>query len=129
MDIRLYIQNAIEHGLSNRPGVVQVDPQVESPSTNRATITVRVDFQDGSKLHITERVDTSECYPAYAHYSYQYLSSGDQLLFRYDDSAHHPDVPTFPHHKHEVVANQELIVASERPSHNKLFKEILLHLR
>lgn len=33
-------------------------------------------------------------------YRYQYMDSGTNLLFRYDNAPHYPQLKSFPHHKH-----------------------------
>jgi hypothetical protein len=33
-------------------------------------------------------------------YSYHYQDDKKELIFRYDNAEHHPELETFPHHKH-----------------------------
>ena len=33
-------------------------------------------------------------------YSYHFMDKNDNLIFRYDNAKHHPEINTFPHHKH-----------------------------
>lgn len=33
-------------------------------------------------------------------YRYHYMNEANQLIFRYDNANHHPQIKTFPHHKH-----------------------------
>jgi len=33
-------------------------------------------------------------------YRLNYMSSSGQMLFRYDNAPHHPEIDTYPHHKH-----------------------------
>jgi hypothetical protein len=33
-------------------------------------------------------------------YRYHFMDGSDQLIFRYDNAPHHPEVVTFPDHKH-----------------------------
>jgi hypothetical protein len=33
-------------------------------------------------------------------YAYHYQNATGQLIFRYDNAPHYPDLPTHPHHKH-----------------------------
>ena len=33
-------------------------------------------------------------------YSYHFMSRTNDLIFRYDNCSHHPEILTFPHHKH-----------------------------
>jgi len=56
-------------------------------------------LHDGSRLEFTETVTIERYRPVKLFYVYQYIRSGE-AVFRYDDAPHHPDLPTFPHHKH-----------------------------
>lgn len=42
------------------------------------------------------------------------------MIFRYDDAPHHPDVKTFPHHKHTPTE----VIESPAPSLEVVFEEI-----
>ena len=56
-------------------------------------------FQNGSSLHVREFVFTrSEIVKDT--YAYHYQDADDQLIFRYDNTRHYPDLSNFPHHKH-----------------------------
>lgn len=76
-------------------------------------------FADESRLHIVERVKIYARRPVKLRYRYQYLRDNENI-FRYDNSPHHPHLPTFPHHKHEGT---RLIAASE-PSLQQVIEEI-----
>ncbi len=56
-------------------------------------------FYDGSRLEFTETVTLERYRPVKLFYVYQYIR-GEEGVFRYDNAPHHPDLPTFPHHKH-----------------------------
>jgi hypothetical protein len=57
-------------------------------------------FLDGSLLHIREFVNVEHGVERYT-YAYHYQRADSSLVFRYDDTPHFPDLPSFPHHKHE----------------------------
>ncbi len=59
----------------------------------------RINFIDGSFLDFREFVDTSPRPVLRYSYSYHYQKN-EQLIFRYDNAPHHPELPGFPHHKH-----------------------------
>jgi hypothetical protein len=77
-------------------------------------------FDDGSELHVREFVEVSAGVDRYK-YSYHY-SRGEQLIFRYDNSADITarDLTTYPHHKH-VGDN---IHASSAPTLHEVLEEI-----
>ena len=60
-----------------------------------------VEFVDGSKLFIKERYFL-ERRALLIKYVYIYRNANGLEIFRCDNSPHHPDVWTFPHHKHYV---------------------------
>jgi hypothetical protein len=70
-------------------------------------------FLDGSRLHFRELVDIEDAMIRLM-YSYHYQDSSDRLIFRYDDTPHHPEIMGFPHHKH--VEQEANILVSEPPS-------------
>jgi hypothetical protein len=57
-------------------------------------------FENGSQLHFREFVrketETAERYT----YVYHYQSPEGQLIFRYDNTNHYPDLENAPHHRH-----------------------------
>jgi len=57
-------------------------------------------FLDGSLLHLREFVDVEYGSERYM-YAYHYQRPDGALVFRYDNTTHFPDLPIFPHHKHE----------------------------
>jgi Family of unknown function (DUF6516) len=53
-------------------------------------------------------------------YRFQYMSEGEQLIFRYDNAPHHPELASFPHHKH----TPDKVILSSMPSIKDLLNEI-----
>jgi hypothetical protein len=66
-------------------------------------------------------VSTELGYPVRIHYAYTYLQ-GEQRVFRYDNAPHHPNVVTFPHHKH--IGPQDRLAPSDQPSLSQVLAEI-----
>ena len=56
-------------------------------------------FADGSRLHFRELVEV-QVQVVRRMYSYHYQDAEAALIFRYDDTPHHPSLSNFPHHKH-----------------------------
>jgi hypothetical protein len=56
-------------------------------------------FADGSRLHFRELVEL-QAQVIRRMYSFHYQDADDYLIFRYDDTQHHPRLTSFPHHKH-----------------------------
>jgi len=53
-------------------------------------------------------------------YRLNYMSSTGQMLFRYDNAPHHPEIDNCPHHKH----TSDKIVPSTMPSLKDILNEI-----
>lgn len=70
---------------------------------------------DGSTLHFREFVDTESTIDRDT-YTYQYMDTNGQLVFRYDNTDHHQhlNLPTHPHHKH--AGSEQHIIASSAPT-------------
>ena len=78
-------------------------------------------FADDSLLHLREFVNV-EGGIEYLMYAYHYQQADGMLVFRYDDTPHYPDLPTFPHHKH--VGSENNVIAAERPDLQAVLNEI-----
>jgi len=53
-------------------------------------------------------------------YRLHYMNGAGQMLFRYDNSPHHPEIDTHPHHKH----TPDQIIPSNMPSIQDILNEI-----
>ena len=89
---------------------------------------IRIDFLDGSVLHVREYVDLDAADPRLM-YSYQYMDAQARLRFRYDNTDHHRHLKlaTHPHHKHDGA--DETVVASAAPTLAAVLAEVELMVR
>jgi len=55
-------------------------------------------------------------------YSYHYQDTNAALIFRYDDTPHHPGLSTFPHHKH--AGSEGNVVTATPPDLSIILREI-----
>ncbi len=53
-------------------------------------------------------------------YRLHYMNNTGQMLFRYDNAPHHPEIDSYPHHKH----TPDKIVPSTMPSLKDILNEI-----
>ena len=81
----------------------------------------RVFFWDGSYLDLYEVISTELGYPVRISYAYTYLKEG-RRIFRYDNAPHHPEIVTFPHHKH--IGPQDRLTPADQPSLNSVLQEV-----
>jgi hypothetical protein len=93
---------------------------------NSAIIEGRIRFWDESILYLSETFMVRGVTLARTRYVYQYQDGQERLLFRYDNSPHHPQIGTFPHHKHivEMDKGTERIEASAPPDLGEVLREI-----
>lgn len=89
----------IEAIIYSRQDITVRDLHIELVSAIAAYIEDRLIFYDGSFLEIEEVLCLSDRRIEKVRYSY-HCQKGDRLIFRYDNAPHHPELPTFPHHKH-----------------------------
>lgn len=83
----------------------------------------KITFKNNSLLHFREFVHV-EILVYRKMYSYQYMSSENNLIFRYDNTEHHRklNLATFPHHKHD--ASEENVIQSDAPFLAEVLEEI-----
>lgn len=91
--------------------------------THQGVIRSEILFVNGSVLHVREFVDAESGIERLM-YSYHYVDSHNQLIFRYDNTGHHKslNLPTYPHHKHVGLSNT--IIASSAPDFATVPREI-----
>jgi len=61
----------------------------------------RLILRDGDLLELFERFQIAEERLQVAKYSFHWQDADGQLRKRWDNAAHHPEVPTHPHHVHD----------------------------
>jgi len=78
----------------------------------------KIIFENGFLLEFMEVVDSGQS--AKMKYRYQCMDKAQKLLFRYDNAPHHPQVSSFPHHRHSV----RTVKASREPDLRTVLFEI-----
>ena len=87
-------------------------------SEKRGFIGGKVNFSDDSRLDFAEVKDVE--IEEKIKYRYHYMNSDNEMKFRYDNAKHHPDIETFPHHKH----TSDCIKPSNEPKIGDVLSEI-----
>lgn len=79
----------------------KLSTRVEAENRGDIALYMRVEivFIDESELHVREYLAALPEFTKIA-YSYHYQSREKDLIFRYDNAEHHPEISTYPHHKH-----------------------------
>jgi hypothetical protein len=78
---------------------------------DRVNLRIRVRFYNGCLLQLNESVIFQNKLE-YLGYRYHFQGKNNELIFRYDNTPHFPDLPNFPNHKH----NHRGVEASGPPS-------------
>ncbi len=79
-----------------------------------------VRFYDGSQLQIVEKLVVEAYALLKTRYAYHYQQADGVLIFRYDSAPHHPEIATYPHHKH--IGEQ--VMAAQPPDISEVLREI-----
>lgn len=66
---------------------------------DRVNLRIRVRFYNGCLLQLNESVIFQNKLE-YLGYRYHFQGKDNELIFRYDNTPHFPDLPNFPNHKH-----------------------------
>jgi hypothetical protein len=103
-------------------------PFVESSNVNlekrgdlAGFIRGEVEFRDGSSLLFFRELIDLRLPLQKVIYAYHYQKADGELIFRYDNTAHHRSISTFPIHKHLMGGN---VTSSDVPSLEQVLREI-----
>lgn len=106
--------------IAHHPMIVAWDCSKDVRTAREGFLKARLTFIDGSWLEFREFVNCSESEPKKYAYAYHY-QKGDELIFRYDNTPHHPQLESFPHHKH---ARTGLVLPCIEPNLTVVLEEI-----
>ena len=90
-----------------RNGYVELYTE-ELLTPDRANLHVRVRYDNGRLLEISEALVVERESLEHLDYRYHCQDRNNELVFRYDSAPHFPNLPSFPYHKH--VAGSTLSV-------------------
>lgn len=89
----------VERAIQEFPDVVSVTLKKRIYNIKQGYISSVIMFNDGGRLEFAEVKDADV--KSKIKYRYQYMDNGQNMMFRYDNAPHHPEVSTFPHHLHK----------------------------
>lgn len=122
--IEKYFQSILDL-LASLPFVKSPNVNFEKRGDSLGFIRGEIEFEDGSTLlFFRELLDLSLPIEKIM-YAYHYQKSDGSLIFRYDNTAHHKSLPTFPHHKHQEDGQ---VSSSDVPSLEQVLREIEIYL-
>lgn len=117
--LNLYSQR-ITVELRKRLSFLTFGLQLKYPSPHTAHITGYIVFSKGWLLEFDEILKQQQLSVVKTKYRYHLMDKEKQLIFRYDNVAHHPEIKTNPHHKH--IKN--IVLESNNPDLLQVIKEI-----
>ncbi len=97
---------------------------VDDQAGQRGAIEGKLRFYDGPRLEFDEAVLLRGTDIIKLRYAYHYQSEAGDLIFRYDNAPHYPNLPTHPHHKHI----RSDVTAVEAPDLSEVLREIEQHI-
>ena len=97
--VREYIR-LVQEVIRTAPHVISFEIAFEEIDQWECYIRGKLQIDGGLELHIAEYVITG---PTLKRTKYRYHLQGAEgkMLVRWDNAPHHPQVATFPHHRHE----------------------------
>ncbi len=118
--IEQYFQSMLDL-LAALPFVESSNVNLEKRGDLAGLIRGEVEFRDGSSLlFFRELIDLRQPLQKIM-YAYHYQKANGELIFRYDNTAHHRTVSTFPIHKHLMGGD---VASSQIPSLEQVLREI-----
>ncbi len=110
----------IEQIINSFDGVVSINLEKRIINDSFGIYKGQVEFKRGvlDLLEVVRISDTGD--PLKMKYKYHFRDHDDMMIFRYDNVPHHPEIDTFPHHKHD----KDRITGSVEPDLTEVLKEI-----
>ncbi len=102
---------SIEQLLNDSAFIVDKSLDFKEFSSEEGMVRGKLLFMGGYILNFMEYIQIRKEKPKY---SFNFTDGKGNLIFRYDNAAHHRDIPTFPHHKHSgtvVQSSKEMTLA------------------
>ena len=93
---------------------------------NTVVMGASIEYMQTVRLHIRMILKGTDGYPDWTHYSFHFMDSDNQTIFRYDNAPHHNELASAPHHKHE--GGDETVSECEQPSARTIRGEIESYL-
>lgn len=94
-------------------------------SEERGNLRIRLRYFDNSLLEISEAIHIMKGTFTWLSYRYHYQNPDGSIIFRYDNTPHHPDVDIYPDHKHVG----ESVISAARPGIEKVLSEVKEHIK
>jgi hypothetical protein len=121
MQVKAYFSE-IQNLLRRSAFIENVDVEYETKSKTVGIIHGTIGMVDGSTLQFLELINIKGDEITRPKYRFHFMGSADEMVFRYDNAPHHPEIATHPHHKH--IRDEK----KPKQSKEKELKEVLLEI-
>ena len=121
MQVKDYFSE-IQNLLRRSAFIENVDVEYEVKSKTVGIIHGTVGMIDGSTLQFLELINIKGDEITRPKYRFHLMDSADEMVFRYDNAPHHPEITTYPHHKH--ISGEEKPKQSEEIGLRDVLSEI-----
>ena len=120
MNLKSYL-GQLQKSIETRKEInVQYFRAIETTPNQVGYLEGRLYFWDGSFLEFYEALSVRGVTLVRTDYAYHYQTADNDLIFRYDNAPHHPEISTHPHHKHTATG----LEATKPPHLNDILGEI-----
>ena len=104
-DVLLDYLKEVEKAIGDLPDVYVELYEEEFLGNERVNLRIRVRFYNGCLLQLNEAVIFQAKLEHFG-YRYHFQDKNSELVFRYDNTPHFPNLPDFPHHKHNPAGTE-----------------------
>jgi hypothetical protein len=111
--------DSVEGTVRNLEGVYVERYEEEILTVNRINLRIRIRFQTGHILEVNESIIGEKDQIIHLDYRYHFQDTKNNMVFRYDNTPHFPELATYPHHKHLP----EEVIPFDQPSISEVIEE------
>ena len=111
----------VDHILESCPNVYVETYSAAILSSERANLKLRLRFYFKYLLSISEALIAIDNQVMAIDYRYHFQDEQNNLIFRYDNTPHFPDLPSFPHHKH--LPNR--VISCQQPNITLVMQDVM----
>jgi Family of unknown function (DUF6516) len=108
------------------PVVVQLNILREDAQGDRGLWRYRLTLQDESFVEMFEFFEIQSDQVKVIKYSFHWQRNDGQLIKRWDNAAHHPEIETYPHHLHDGA--EDVVFAYQPVSFEEILQIISDHV-
>jgi len=100
LDILSKYLNKVEGAVRNLQGAYVERYEEEILTADRINLRIRIRFQTGHMPEINESIIGEKSQIIHLGYRYHFQDAKNNMVFRYDNTPHFPELDSYPHHKH-----------------------------